>query len=1166
VIVEEAPPLEKSSSSRPWQLLTLSAKTAAALETAGANLAEYFSKHPDLNLADAAFTLQVGRQAFSHRRVLVCQSLSEAIAALRAPDSGRLLSSVRPKQERAVVFMFTGQGAQYVNMGRELYEAEPTFREQIDRCAQLLISYLEQDLREILYPTPEQSEKAARQIRETRWAQPAMFVIEYALAQMWIEWGVEPSAMIGHSIGEYVAGCLAGVFSLEEALALVSARGRLMQGLPGGAMLSVALSAEEVGSWLDGDLSLAAINAPSQCVVSGPGEAIDSLQRRLTESGVGWRQLQTSHAFHSKMMEPICERFAAEIGRVELKEPKIRYISNLTGKWVEARQTCDPAYWVRQMREPVRFAEGIATLLKGEDSFFLEVGPGLTLTSFVRQQAGPGKGRVATNCLPGLGGRGSDQGLMLEALGRLWLAGVKVDWRGFYARERRRRLALPTYPFERKRYWIEAGQSRQSSDAHKAGALRKTDVSDWFYAPSWKRCESLAPLNPEKLDNKTTWLIFRDECGVGLRLARRLKEAAQDVIEVVVGDRFYRVSDSIYTIKPGQREDYVLLVKDLLGRGKTPEKIVHLWSVTRDDFRQEDFGFSGDIQQALRRSSAIVDSSFYSLLFLAQELSKSVSSPIQIAVVSNNLQEVTGDEHLCPEKATLIGPCKVIRQECQNISCRSIDIVLPQLETQEELKLIDKLILEILSNTDDLEVAYRGKRRWIRTYEPVKFEGASGLNSRLRKGGVYMITGGLGRIGLTLAGYLARASQGKLVLVGRSDFPQKENWKQWLDEHGEDDETSRRIRKLEEIEKLGARVEVVRADVTDEEQMLKVVTRTRETFGDIQGVIHSEGVAGEGMIYMRSPEAASEALSPKVKGARVLESIFKETNLDFMVLCSSQVSILGGVGGVDYCAANAFLDSFARYYSSNRGAFATSINWCAWRDTGMPVNSAARYRAKEAEGFELVEIEGFAEKRIEDPAMQLKTWMSPTSDEQKPPILARDHYDIALSGAISPEEGEKAFSLILSDCHLPQIIVSPRDLQTDIDQVKNTQISQVSQELNDVASSSKSLYPRPAMETPYAEAGSEIERLIVGIWQELLGIDSIGVHDSFFELGGHSLIATQMISRLNKTFRIVLPIASIFEDLTIAGLAKHIRAISWAAQGVEVLSVATESQQEVGEL
>src|SRR5215470_7352527 len=279
-----------------------------------------------------------------------------------------------------------------------------------------------------------------------------------------MEWGVEPSAMIGHSVGEYVAGCLAGVFSLEEALALVSARGRLMQRLPGGAMLSVALSAEEVGSWLNGGLSLAAINAPSQCVVSGSGEAIDSLQRRLTESGVGCRQLQTSHAFHSKMMEPILGKFAAEIGRVELKEPKTRYISNLTGKWVEARQTCDPAYWVRQMREPVRFAEGIATLLKSEDSFFLEVGPGLTLTSFVRQQAGPGKGMVATNCLPGSEGRGSDQGLMLEALGRLWLAGVKLDWRGFYARERRRRLALPTYPFERRRYLVEAGQSQQSGD------------------------------------------------------------------------------------------------------------------------------------------------------------------------------------------------------------------------------------------------------------------------------------------------------------------------------------------------------------------------------------------------------------------------------------------------------------------------------------------------------------------------------------------------------------------------------------------------------------------------------------------------------------------------------------------------------------------------------
>jgi acyl carrier protein len=289
-----------------------------------------------------------------------------------------------------------------------------------------------------------------------------------------------------------------------------------------------------------------------------------------------------------------------------------------------------------------------------------------------------------------------------------------------------------------------------------------------------------------------------------------------------------------------------------------------------------------------------------------------------------------------------------------------------------------------------------------------------------------------------------------------------------------------------------------------------------------------------------------------------------------MVLCSSQASILGGVGGVDYCAANAFLDSFARYYSSNRSAFATSINWCAWRDTGMLVNSVSRYRAKEAEkGSKYQEADHPLLGRRISETPDKKVFVNEVSapiHEQTTPTLARDHYDIALSGAISTEEGEKAFSLILSDCHLPQIIISPNDLQTNIDQVKNRRILQASQELNNVASSSKPAHPRPAMEVPYVEAGNETERLIVGIWQELLGIDSIGVQDSFFELGGHSLIAIQMISRLYETFRIVLPIARIYEAVTIAGLAEHIKVISWAAQGAEVLSVVTDPEQEMGEL
>ncbi|MFQ5930187.1 MAG: type I polyketide synthase, partial [Acidobacteriota bacterium] len=327
VILEEAPLTEASGPSRPWQLLVLSAKTGSALETATTNLREYLQQQPDLKLADVAYTLQVGRQGLSHRRMLVCRDIDDAVTALEALDPRRVFTHFQDARQVPVAFMFPGQGAQYVNMGLELYQIEPAFRDHIDYCSELLKRHLGLDLRDVLYPSEEQAEVATQKLKQTFITQPALFVIEYALAQLWMQWGVYPQAMIGHSIGEYVAACLAEVFSLEDGLALVAARGRLMQQLPGGAMLAVPLPQREVESLLGEHLSLAAINEPSLCVVSGPTEAVDSLEAQLAEKEIAGRRLHTSHAFHSEMMDPILEPFTEQVGRIELNPPKIPYIS-----------------------------------------------------------------------------------------------------------------------------------------------------------------------------------------------------------------------------------------------------------------------------------------------------------------------------------------------------------------------------------------------------------------------------------------------------------------------------------------------------------------------------------------------------------------------------------------------------------------------------------------------------------------------------------------------------------------------------------------------------------------------------------------------------------------------------------------------------------------------
>ncbi|NMG07611.1 type I polyketide synthase [Brasilonema sp. UFV-L1] len=449
------PPVEATAveQGRKYQLLVLSAKTVSALESATTNLVQHLKQHPNLNLADVAYTQCVGRRAFDHRRTVVCQNLDDAVKVLEPPDPQRVFTHYSEPCARQVAFMFPGQGAQYVDMARELYETEPIFSEQIDECSYLLKSYLGLDLRTLLYPDVEQKEVAAQQLKQTHITQPALFVIEYALAQLWMAWGIRPSAMIGHSIGEYVAACLAGVFSLEDALVLVATRGRLIQQLPSGTMLAIPLSQKEIQPLLGEKLSLAAINGSNLCVVSGVEEAVDDLQKQLTDQGVDCRRLHTSHAFHSQMMDSILEPFKQLVSKISLNSPKIPFVSNVTGTWITAAQATDPKYWARHLRQTVRFSEGIAELLQQPEQILLEVGPGKTLSTLANKQKA--SEQVVLSSLRHPQNQQSDVAFLLNTLGRLWLEGINVDWSEFYAHEQRHRIPLPTYPFERKRYWIE---------------------------------------------------------------------------------------------------------------------------------------------------------------------------------------------------------------------------------------------------------------------------------------------------------------------------------------------------------------------------------------------------------------------------------------------------------------------------------------------------------------------------------------------------------------------------------------------------------------------------------------------------------------------------------------------------------------------------------------
>ena len=1096
VVLEEAPLIESSGPSRPWQLLLLSARTSSALESATANLLEHF--HRELNLADVAYTLKVGRKAFDYRRILVCQDIEQAKGALETLDSQQVLTQLREPGQPSVVFMFSGQGAQYVAMARDLYRSEPTFAEQVNNCCELLRPHLGVDLRRVLYPASEQLTEASEQLQQTAITQPALFIIEYALAQLWAEWGVHPTAMIGHSIGEYVAATLAGVFSLEDALMLVCARGKLMQQLPAGSMLAVPLSEAELRPLIGPGISVAAINSPSTCVVSGPAEAIAALENQLSAQALSCRRLYTSHAFHSQMMEPILEAFTQRARQVNFQTPQIPYISNITGTWITVKEATSPSYWADHLRHTVRWSDGLRELLKESSHILLEIGPGRTLTTLARQHPDKKIDQIVLSSVRHPKETVSDSAFVLKALGQLWLAGVEVDWSGFYAHEQRHRLALPTYPFERQRYWIE---SPQSADTQRLIAMmsveRKLDIADWFYAPCWKQSIRIATLRDrqEAQDfQKSRTLIFIDEYGVGEQLREALKAHNHEIVTVRVGDDFIKVDDDLYELNPSNSDGYDLLFKELLKQQRLPDTVIHLWNVTPA------------VQSSLDLSSveSAQEVGFYSLLFLAQALSRlNLSKQVAITVVSSNMQSVTGEEFLSPEKATLLGPINVISQASSHINCRSVDVFFPDTKDGQKEKLKDQLLAElgrpISEGLIERVVALRGSTRWVRTFEPVRLEAPTESKpARLREAGVYLITGGLGGIGLTLAKHLARTINAKLILTGRSALPTRDEWASWVAAHDATDSISRKIQSVQELEELGSEVLVISADVANLTQMTDAIAQIQSRFGQIHGVIHAAGVPGGGVIQLKTSEEAQNVLAPKITGTLVLETLFKNVDLDFLILCSSMSSVLGGFSQIDYAGANAFLDAFSHYRNSRKGAFTLSIDWGAWQAVGMAANAE------------------FPEKLQELRASGLQK-------------------------GILPEEGADAFTRLLGSV-LPKVLVSPTDFLNLLERYAGKQdidgelLSQF-----ETAVTSKSKHPRPKLSSNYVSPRNDVEQQLADIWQDLLGIEQIGIDDNFFELGGDSLLALQVISRVYKLFHTELSIDSLFSMPTVASISKQIK-------------------------
>ncbi|WP_084518178.1 type I polyketide synthase [Microtetraspora niveoalba] len=906
VVLEEAPATARPARpSRPAHLLQVSAKTPTALDAAVERLAGHLDAHEELDLADVAHTLRAGRLEYPHRATVVAADRADAVAALR--DRKRL----RKREAGAVppvAFLFSGQGAQFAGMGAELYRSEPVFAAAVDECAGLFAEHLGLDLRDLMFAAPSEGDAASEAdetLRQTRYTQPALFTIEYALARLWLSWGVRPAAMIGHSIGEYAAATVAGVFRLPDAARLVAARGALMQSMPPGAMLAVQRDESALAGRLPEGVSVATVNGPGTCVVAGPVDAIEAFAATLKAEKVGCKPLRTSHAFHSAMMEPILAEFTELVASVPRQAPSLPFWSNVTGEPITAEQATDPAYWAGHLRQPVRFGACVAGLLAAYGDtppLLVECGPGRQLAGLARMQL-PKGAPLPLPTLPGPGERAGDAVTACEAAGALWAAGVPLN-AGFGGPARR--VPLPAYPFERRRYWIDADPVDQAAAAppRRRGPL---PLGDWFAVPTWRQ---LAP-DTRKAETGECLVLADGPRGEELVAALRARGV---------------------TVRVGGHGDHEALLAGLGGDG-APVRIVHALAL-------DGTPANGDIAATWEAQ----ERGFFSVLSLVQALAGAgTTDGVRLDVVSSGTTDPLG-ELPRPEHATLAGIARVVPLELPGLTVRHVDA-----DPQAGPARTAELAAELLRPADEREVTLRGGRRWALDYAQVPLGEEDSASPVVREGGRYLITGGVGGIGITLAEDFARRARARLALLSRSGLPPREEWDAHLAVHGGADRVGRAILAVRRMEEAGARVLVLAADVTDPAALRAARERVEAEFGGLDGIVHAAGLPGGGMAEVKEREAATAVLAPKIAGTLALAEAFGDLPLDWVALCSSVTSVVGGFGQVDYCAANNFLDAYARG-ANGWSAPVVSQNWGGWTEVGMAVEVTAPEGFRAARG------------------------------------------------------------------------------------------------------------------------------------------------------------------------------------------------------------------------
>ncbi|NUO79357.1 SDR family oxidoreductase, partial [candidate division KSB1 bacterium] len=958
------------------RVLTLSAKNEESLRALALRYAEssVFEEHA---LADVCFTANTKRSRFEHRLALLAESCAHAREQLTEFARGKSSSSiitgvakntaVRPK----IAFLFTGQGAQYLDMGKQLYQTQPVFRAALQRCEELLRPYLDVPLLHAVFSdqssvdddqfsmishqsplnTDHRSRNTNHLLHQTAYTQPALFAIEYALAELWKSWGVTPSVVLGHSVGEYVAACVAGMFSLEDGLKLIAARARLMQALPqNGAMVALFVEERKAAAALVGyedRVSIAAINDPTNVVISGEKTAVEEIVKKIEAQGVKSKALTVSHAFHSPLMEPMLDAFEKVVSEVTFHEPKIPIISNLTAQLLKFENRGlkmaerDPqstilnpqssifnprTYYKRHLREAVRFADSMRTLHEQGCKIFVELGPHPNLLGMGAKCLPEGFGVW----LPSLRKGQEDELQMLKSLAGLHVNGVEIDWNNFHREEARVAVSLPTYAFKRERFWFEESASRKTKSA--ADTLK-----DWLYEINWQE-------RPRRAQNvvlppSTTWLIFAERSQLSMQLAQEMAQHGARAILVFAGEEFQQTPEGHFYLNPTAAENYERLLQHFAESNTTLAGVVHAWSLATE------------AKASLFGLEAAHDLSTGSALLLAQALYKAkLASKPRVWFITRGAQpvaqsslpaenpsaQVTSPRTESPSRmpaiqlaqAPLWGFARVLALEHPELWGGIIDLELFSNPNEAA-----QILAELHSAEDEDQIALREDKRYVARLvlnkqietKPLVIHGDAS----------YLITGGLGNLGLVAARWLVNKGARYLVLTGRTGLPAREFWDEALTQ----EKFGNAINTIREMEKLGATIHIAKADVGNEEEVQQAWQSLPATLPALRGVIHAAGVSQATPIQQMSPELLRNVLKPKVTGTWLLHELTQTLELDFFVCYSSVSAIWGSQGLAHYAAANHFLDGFAHYRRA-LGLPAISLNWAQWEGESMASREA----------------------------------------------------------------------------------------------------------------------------------------------------------------------------------------------------------------------------------